>query len=47
MPYAGGGGTILALTFEPERIAEALKAADAGRIMTPAPSPGLTVTGEA
>ena len=43
---AGHGGTILALTFEPERVTAALKAAGAGRILIPAPSAGLTVTGE-
>ncbi|MDX1935376.1 MAG: hypothetical protein SFU56_22480 [Capsulimonadales bacterium] len=43
---AGQGGTILALTFEPERTIAALKAADAGRILLPAPGPGLTVEGE-
>jgi galactokinase/mevalonate kinase-like predicted kinase len=41
---AGQGGTILALTFEPERTAQALKDAGAGRILTPSPSPGLVVT---
>jgi len=41
---AGHGGTILALTFEPERTAAALKGAGAGRILTPAPSEGLTVS---
>ncbi|GAB4453067.1 MAG: hypothetical protein OHK0029_05120 [Armatimonadaceae bacterium] len=40
---AGHGGTILALTFDPERTVAALRAADAGRILVPAPSPGLTV----
>lgn len=40
---AGHGGTVLALTFEPERTAQALKEAGAGRILTPAPSEGLTV----
>jgi mevalonate kinase len=40
---AGQGGTILALTFEPERTAQALREAGAGRILIPAPSPGLTV----
>ncbi len=42
---AGHGGTILALTFDPERTTAALKAAGAGRILVPAPaSDGLTVT---
>lgn len=41
---AGQGGTILALTFEPERVIRALKAADAGRILMPSPREGLTVT---
>jgi galactokinase/mevalonate kinase-like predicted kinase len=41
---AGQGGTILALTFDPERTTAALKAAGAGRILVPRPGPGLTVT---
>ena len=41
---AGHGGTVLCLTFEPERTIAALKEAGAGRILTPAPSDGLTVT---
>ncbi len=41
---AGHGGTVLALTFEPERTIAAVRAAGAGRILTPAPSEGLTVT---
>lgn len=41
---AGGGGTILALTDEPERVKEALLAAGADSLMVPEPSPGLTVT---
>ena len=40
---AGQGGTVLALTFEPERTVAALKAAGAGRILVPKPGPGLTV----
>jgi len=41
---AGGGGTIIALTLEPERTAKALEAAGADRLLTPDPSaPGLTV----
>lgn len=43
---AGQGGTILALTFEPERTTKALKEAQAGRILVPAPSEGLRVTVE-
>lgn len=43
---AGQGGTVLAVTFEPERLAKALKEAGAGRILYPAPSVGLTVTEE-
>ena len=41
---AGGGGTILALTREPERVGAALSAAGAHCILTPRPRPGLTVT---
>ena len=40
---AGQGGTVLALTFEPERTVAAFKAAGAGRILVPKPGPGLTV----
>ncbi len=40
---AGGGGTILALTFDPARTTQALLAAGADKILTPQPSPGLTV----
>jgi galactokinase/mevalonate kinase-like predicted kinase len=40
---AGGGGTILALTHDPERTTAALLAAGADTILTPVPSPGLTV----
>ena len=40
---AGHGGTILAVTHDPERIAQALTAAGAGRILFPAPTPGLVV----
>lgn len=43
---AGQGGTVLCLTFEPERTIAALKEAGAGRIIRPIPSAGLTVTGE-
>ncbi len=41
---AGGGGTILVLTPEPERIGKALTAAGAERLLYPGPEPGLTVT---
>lgn len=41
---AGGGGTILALTSDPERVGEALLAAGAECLLTPRPQPGLTVT---
>ena len=40
---AGQGGTVLCLTFEPERTIAALKDAGAGRIIRPVPSAGLTV----
>lgn len=40
---AGGGGTILALTHEPERVGEALLAAGAERLLVPRPEPGLIV----
>jgi galactokinase/mevalonate kinase-like predicted kinase len=43
---AGHGGTILALTLDPERTVAALKAAGAGRILVPAPVGGLTITGD-
>jgi len=39
---AGGGGTILALTFEPERTVDALTREGAAEIIHPAPSPGVT-----
>ena len=41
---AGQGGTVLCLTFEPERTIAALKEAGAGRIIRPVPSEGLMVT---
>jgi galactokinase/mevalonate kinase-like predicted kinase len=41
---AGGGGTILALADDPERIGTALMAAGAERLLIPRPRPGLTVT---
>ncbi len=44
---AGGGGTILALTLDPERTIAALTAAGAEAILVPAPVPGLTVEKEA
>ncbi len=40
---AGGGGTIVALTNNPRKVGEALMSAGAERLLTPAPSPGLTV----
>jgi galactokinase/mevalonate kinase-like predicted kinase len=40
---AGQGGTVLVLTFEPERAAAALQDAGAARILYPKPSPGLTI----
>lgn len=40
---AGGGGTILVLTDEPERIGKALLAVGAERLMTPRPQQGLTI----
>lgn len=40
---AGQGGTILVLTFEPERTRRALIEAGAETILVPVPSPGLTV----
>jgi galactokinase/mevalonate kinase-like predicted kinase len=43
---AGGGGTILALTHDPERVGAALLAAGAECLLTPRPQPGLTVTRE-
>jgi len=41
---AGGGGTIIALTFEPDRMIEALKAHGAADVIHPVPSPGVTCT---
>jgi galactokinase/mevalonate kinase-like predicted kinase len=43
---AGGGGTILALTDDPERVGAALLAAGAECLLTPQPQPGLTITRE-
>ena len=39
---AGGGGTILALTFEPDRTLAALKAEGAADCLYPVPSPGVS-----
>lgn len=41
---AGGGGTILALTDDSERVSAHLMEAHADRLLTPAPSPGLQVS---
>ena len=41
---AGGGGTIIALTENPEQVGAALMAAGAERLLTPRPVAGLTVT---
>jgi galactokinase/mevalonate kinase-like predicted kinase len=38
---AGGGGSIIVLTFEPDRMAEALRKHGAARVIYPMPSPGL------
>lgn len=40
----GKGGTIIALHLEPEEMIAALEEAGAGRILTPEPSEGVTVT---
>jgi galactokinase/mevalonate kinase-like predicted kinase len=40
---AGGGGTILALTFDPEKTEQALIKAGADRVLRPAPAAGLHV----
>jgi mevalonate kinase len=40
---AGGGGTIMALTLEPDRVGQALLAAGASRILCPTPSPGVRI----
>ena len=40
---AGGGGTILALTLDPDRTIAALKSAGAEAILYPVPTPGLMV----
>ncbi|KPJ54517.1 MAG: hypothetical protein AMS16_04760 [Planctomycetes bacterium DG_58] len=39
---AGGGGTIIALTFEPDHVIEVLRAHGATEIIHPVPSPGVT-----
>jgi galactokinase/mevalonate kinase-like predicted kinase len=41
---AGGGGTILAVSFDPEKTAQALRDAGAESIFFPHPSPGLTIS---
>lgn len=41
---AGGGGTILALTDDPEKVGAALTAAGAERLLIPSPQPGLTIS---
>lgn len=38
---AGGGGTIMTLALQPDRVTEALLAAGASRILRPVPSPGV------
>jgi galactokinase/mevalonate kinase-like predicted kinase len=43
---AGGGGTIIALTHNPEEVGRALMDAGAETLLYPAPSPGLLVTVE-
>jgi len=43
---AGGGGTIIALTSDPDRVGAALIAAGADRLLYPSPQPGLTVVRE-
>ena len=40
---AGGGGTIIALTPDPDPVIEAVRQAGASRILTPRPQPGVTV----
>jgi galactokinase/mevalonate kinase-like predicted kinase len=40
---AGGGGTIIALTEDPERVGKALLEAGADSLYTPKPVPGLTI----
>jgi galactokinase/mevalonate kinase-like predicted kinase len=40
---AGGGGTIIALTQDPEPVIRAVQEAGASRILTPSPSAGVTV----
>lgn len=43
---AGGGGTILALTHDPDSVGAALMAAGAERLLVPCPQPGLTIIRE-
>jgi len=43
---AGGGGTIIALTDNPERVGTAMMEAGAECLLTPKPQPGLTITHE-
>ena len=40
---AGGGGTIIALTLDPDALSASLKEAGALRILYPQPRPGATV----
>jgi galactokinase/mevalonate kinase-like predicted kinase len=42
---AGGGGTIMVLTLDSDRIASALQDAGASRILRPMPSPGVRIEG--
>ncbi|MBW7997324.1 MAG: hypothetical protein FVQ81_12285 [Candidatus Glassbacteria bacterium] len=44
---AGGGGTIIVLHHEPEKMVAAFRAKGNPRVMTLNPGPGLTVSGEA
>lgn len=41
---AGGGGTIIALTRDPDPVIRAVQEAGASRILRPRPEPGVTVT---
>ena len=43
---AGGGGTIIALTHEPEKLGNSLLAAGADGLYFPSPQPGLQVSVE-
>ena len=40
---AGGGGTVLVLTPDPEKLTAALLSAGAERVLYPAPEPGLSI----